>query len=69
MQWLGVDRGGLPQVGQDPQERSCAIPPQEAPSSKGQLRASIWFWGTRMVHSHEDCVPKCSPNTENTLFY
>ena len=56
-------------MGQDPQERSCAIPPQEAPSSKGQLRASIWFWGTRMVHSHEDCVPKCSPNTENTLFY
>lgn len=61
-------------MGQDPQERSCAILPQEAPSSKGQLRASIWFWGTRMAHSHEDCVPKdcvpkCSPNTENTLFY
>lgn len=61
------NRRGLPWVGQDPREGSCPILPREAPSSKGQLRASIWFWGTRMVLSHKTVCPKtASPNTHQT---
>ena len=63
----GGNRRGLPRVGQDPREGSYPILPREAPRSKGQLRASVWFWGTRMVLSHKTVSPKtASPSTHQT---